>query len=257
MRSAVRHTCIVCLSVLLIAGCATQQTTTTEQTEEWSPAKRADVHAQLAAQYLERNVLKTANEELERALAIDPNHSRSNYVMAVLQTRLKDYKKADMYYRRALKSNPSNAEAAHDYGIFLCQEGKVELALKYFEQALASPLYTGDVLTNVRAGECLMTSAVDPVRAEKYFKAALEANPNIPAALYYMADINYRKKNYLSARGFVERFFSVNEETPQSLFLATKIESGLRADDAANDYARRLRAKFPGSDEARQVMGIL
>lgn len=257
MRFASRHFRVLCVSVLLGSGCATQTQTITEETEEWSPAKRADVHAQLAAQYLERNVLKTANEELQRALSIDPNHSRSNYVMAVLQTRLKDYKKADSYYRRALKSNPNNAEAAHDYGIFLCQEGKVERALQYFEQALANPLYNGDVLTNVRAGECLMTAAVDPVRAEGYFKTALKASPNIPAALYYMADISYRKKNYLSARGFIERFFSINEETPQSLLLATKIESGLRADDAASDYARRLRAKFPASEEAKQVMGIL
>ena len=84
----------------LLYGCA-QSATNPEQTEQWSLAERADVHAQLAAQYMERNALKTALNELQKALAIDPNHSRSNYVMAVLQTRLKEYELADQYYRRA------------------------------------------------------------------------------------------------------------------------------------------------------------
>ena len=234
-------------------GCETTTTTTTDSTEEWSPAQRADVHAQLAAQYMERNSLRTAYDELEQALKIMPNHSRSNYVMAVLQTRLKDYDKANSYYKRALKSDPQNSDAAHDYGIFLCDQDKVEQALQSFEQALANPLYTGIMLTNLRAGECLVTTGKDPDKAENYFEAVLDMNPNISTALYYMAQINYQKKNYLSARGYIERFFSVNAETPESLLLATKIEKALVAHDIAEDYARRLKAKFPSSDEVRQL----
>lgn len=202
---------------------------------------------------MERNALKTALNELEKALAIDPNHSRSNYVMAVLQTRLKEYELADRYYKRALKSDPKNSEAAHDYGIFLCDRGEVGAALTSFERALGNPLYTGVTLTNLRAGECLMTTAQDPDTAEQYFKAVLKVNPNISQALFYMAAINYNRENYLSARAYIERFFSVNAETPESLLLAAKIETALVAPEVAEDYARRLKAKFPSSDEVRQL----
>ena len=257
MRSAQTRT-VVFKSLLIFwilfgIGCETTVTTNPDAAEEWSPAKRADVHAQLAAQYMERNALTTAYDELEEALSIMPNHSRSNYVMAVLQTRLNDYDKANSYYKRALKSDPQNSEAAHDYGIFLCEQDKVDEALQSFEKALANPLYTGVMLTNLRAGECLVTTGKDLDKAEKYFEAVLGVNPNISTALYYMAEINYVKENFLSARGYIERFFSVHVETPESLLLATKIETALVAHDVAEDYARRLRAKFPSSDEVRQL----
>ncbi|MDJ0955558.1 MAG: type IV pilus biogenesis/stability protein PilW [Arenicellales bacterium] len=245
--------CLLVFWIIFGIGCETTVTTNPDAVEDWSPAQRADVHAQLAAEYMERNALKTAYKELEEALSIVPSHSRSNYVMAVLQTRLNDYDKANSYYKRALKSDPQNSEAAHDYGIFLCDQGKVEEALQSFEQALGNPLYTGVMLTNLRAGECLITQGEDLDQAENYFKAVLDVNPNISTALYYMAEINYTRGNFLSARGYIERFFSVHVETPESLLLATKIETALVAHDVAEDYARRLKAKFPSSDEVRQL----
>lgn len=235
---------------LLLSGCATE---TTLDTEKGDPASRADVHAQLAAQYMERNSLEVALQELEQALAVKPDHSRANYVMAVLQTRMEDYGAADQYYKRALKSDPNNSEAAHDYGIFLCEQGKVKEGLKSFERALSNPLYRGKALTNLRAGECLATRGNDDAGAEKYFRAVLEQNPAVPLALYYMADINYKKGNYLSARAFIERFFGAGAESPQSLLLAARIETRLNADDVASEYARRLRAKFPSSEQAAQL----
>jgi type IV pilus assembly protein PilF len=235
-------------------GCVTESTTTTPA-EDWNPSQRADVHAQLAAQYMEQDRLVVSLSELNKALAINPDHSRTNYVMAVLQTRMKEYDQADRYYKRALKSDPLNSEAAHDYGIFLCERDKTEQAMHYFKQALANPLYTGIMLTNLRAGECLITRANDPSGAEDYFKAVLEVNPTIALALYYMADIKYDSGEFLSARGYIERFFSVNEETPPSLLLASRIETGLNANDVAQDYARRLKAKFPSSEQALQLRG--
>lgn len=238
---------------ITLNGCATE---TTINTETGDPAERADVHAQLAAQYMERNSLEVALDELNQALAVKPDHSRSNYVMAVLQTRMKDYAAADRYYQRALKSDPKNSEAAHDYGIFLCEQGKVKQGMKYFEQALSNPLYRGAALTNLRAGECLITKGGNPVAAEKYFRAVLKQNPSVSLALYYMAQINYDNGNYLSARAFIERFFSQEPDTPESLLLAARIETRLQADEVAKDYARRLRAKFPSSEQATQLKGF-
>lgn len=255
MKRTVHRQLIFLAWILMAGGCAT--TTTPEKPAEWSKAKQADLHAQLAAQYMEKNVLKAANEELERALSIMPTHSRSNYVMAVLQTRLREYDKANSYYQQALKSDPNNSEAAHDYGIFLCDRDQVDKALRYFEQALANPLYTGGALTDLRAGECLMSTGGDQQRAEEYFRAALNVNPAIPAALYHMAAINYGRQNYLPARGYIERFFSVNPETAESLLLAAKIELGLDAHDVAKEYARKLKAKFPSSEEADEIRGTL
>ncbi|MBS1270268.1 MAG: Lipopolysaccharide assembly protein B [Gammaproteobacteria bacterium] len=236
---------------LLLLGCVSVED------GAYTPAvdanSRAAVHTQLALGYLQRGQKQTALAELEQALEIAPDHSRTNYVMAMLQTQLNRREKADRHYRRALKSNPENSNAAHDYAIFLCRAGKVEEAVKYFESALNDPLYERKTLTNLRAGECLINMRTDRRGAESYFRAALDANPNLGPALYHMADIVFAREDYLTARGYIERYFSVAPDTPSSLLLAVKIESRLNANDVARNYATRLRKKFASSDEARQL----
>lgn len=239
------------LVAVLLAGCASSGPQVSQGASD--AESRAAVHTQLALGYLQRDQKKTALDELERALEIAPSHSQSNYVMAMLQTQLDHLDKADRHYRRALKSDPENSAAAHDYAIFLCKQGRVEAAMKYFQSALDNPLYGGKTLTNLRAGQCLINMRTDRRGAEPYFRAALEANPRLGAALYNMADIAYAREEYLKARGYIERYFAVGPDTPQSLLLGVKIESKLSADDVAREYATRLRQQFASSDEAKQL----
>lgn len=239
------------LGALLLAGCATVETGSTGDVED--AHARAGAQTELALGYLQRNQKKTALDELERALEIAPDHSRANYVMAMLQTQLGHPQLAERHYRAALKSDPENAVAAHDYGIFLCKEGRVEAAMEQFDDALSNPLYRRKTLTNLRAGECLMNMRTDRRGAERYFRAALNANPRLGPALYHMADIAYARREYLKARAYIERYFSVGSDTPASLLLAVKIESKLGAEEVAAEYAARLRKKFASSDEARML----
>lgn len=241
-----------CLLIsLLIAGCATVESGSSRDVSDADT--RAQVHTDLALGYLQRDQKKTALAELERALAIAPSHSQSNYVMAMLQTQLNNPEKADRYYRKAVESDPQNSGAAHDYGNFLCREGRVEEAIDYFESALNDPLYNRKGLTNLRAGECLIKMRTDRRGAEPYLRAALDVNPRLGSALYYLADIAYARQEYLAARGYIERYFAVGPDTPASLLLAVKIESKLNAKEVAGTYAARLRKQFSSSDEARQL----
>lgn len=239
------------LTLLLLASC-----TTVQKGPEGSGGdaeSRAQVHTQLALGYLQRDQKQTALDELNKALEAAPNDSQANYVMAMLQTELKHEDEADRHYQRALKSDPKNSIAAHDYGIFLCKQGKVEQAMEYFRSALDNPLYERKTLTNLRAGECLMRMRTDRRGAEPYFRAALKDNPRMGQALYYMADISFARGNYLAARGYIERYFAVEADTPQSLLLAVRIESRLKAKDVAREYATRLKKKFASSDEAEKL----
>lgn len=244
---------LICLLVLVLAtGCTTTVEKSTPDPKADAPS-RAAVHTQLALGYLQRNQKKTALDEIEKALQIEPGYSPANYVMAMLQTELNHREKAGEYYRKALESDPQNSVAAHDYGIFLCKEGKVDEALKYFKSALNNPLYDRKTLTNLRAGECLMNMRTNRRDAEPYFRAALKADPTLAPALYYMADIAYARKDYLQARAYIERYFSRGPDTAATLLLAVKIESHLNSKDAARQYAARLREKFASSDEVKQL----
>lgn len=227
-------------------------TSTTPKSKIWEPDKRADVRAQLAASYMQRNQLTIAREELEQALAIQPDHSRSNHFMALLQERLGDPQQAESRFQRAIRSDPENSQAAHDYGVFLCRRGKVDEALEQFDAALANPLYQRKELTNLRAGECLMTRP-DTAEAESYFRRALSVNARLLPALLNMSDIKFNDGNFLSARAYIERYFAVGPETARSLFLASQIEQKLGAQEQATDYATRLRTKFANSAEAQKL----
>ena len=210
------------------------------------------VNTQLAAAYLQRGRPEIALDNISKALALAPNDSQANNVMALLQWRLKQNDAAHKYFRRALKSQPDNSEARNNYGAFLCERGEVDKAVKQFELALADPLYTTPAQANLNAGLCLMKKPA-PVVAAFYFREALKLDPKRKSALYQMAKISYDSGKTYSARGFIQRFFEIANDTPESLLLAVKIEGKLRAKDAEASYALRLRGKFPDSPETQEL----
>jgi type IV pilus assembly protein PilF len=233
----------------LLMGCASSQD------RKALKARKENVvilNTQLAATYLQRGRPEIALDNISKALALAPNDSQANNVMALLQWHLKQIDVADRYFRRALKSQPGNSEARNNYGAFLCERGEVDKAVKQFELALTNPLYTTPAQANLNAGLCLMKKPA-PVMAESYFRETLKLDPKRKAALYQMAKISYDSGKTYSARGFIQRFFEIANDTPESLLLAVKIEGKLRAKDAEASYALRLRGKFPDSPETQEL----
>ena len=233
----------------LLMGCASSQD------RKALKARKENVvilNTQLAAAYLQRGRPEIALDNISKALALAPNDSQANNVMALLQWRLKQNDAAHKYFRRALKSQPGNSEARNNYGAFLCERGEVDKAVKQFELALTNPLYTTPAQANLNAGLCLMKKPA-PVVAESYFREVLKLDPKRKAALYQMAKISYDSGRTYSARGFIQRFFEIANDTPESLLLAVKIEGKLRAKDAEASYALRLRGKFPDSPETQEL----
>lgn len=231
------------------SGCAS---TVQRNAEEARKEQMLMTNLQLSAEYLQRGQLEFAQERLEKAVEIAPKDSRVNNMMGLLQWRLGAFDRAKRYFRDAVDAEPSNPEAFNNYGVFLCSRGQVDEAEQWFKKALADPLYKTPADASVNAGVCLMRKPA-PAVAEEYFRSALKFNPKIPVALYQMAKINYDSGKTLAARGFIQRFFEVSDDTPESLLLATKIEQTLRNRNQAASYAMRLRGKFPDSPEAKQM----
>jgi len=244
----------ILLSIALV-GCATGK----RKQEKAALDQRIDsivtLNTQLAAVYLQRNQLEVALENISKALALAPKDPRANNVMALLQWRLKEYEEADKYFKKALESDAKNSEAHNNYGAFLCERGYVNKAVEQFRAALTDPLYPTPAQANLNAGLCLMKKPA-PLDAEVYFRAALRIAPKLPQALYQMALISYDTGRTYSARGFIQRYFEVGEDTPRSLLLGVKIEDALGYKDAEASYAVRLKGKFPQSPEAQRLRGL-
>lgn len=233
-------------------GCASQERKAEREALQARKDNVVILNTQLAAAYLQRQQLDVALYNISKALALAPDDSQANNVMALLRWRLKQNDAADKHFRQALKSQPDNSEARNNYGAFLCERGEVDKAVKQFELALADPLYATPAQANLNAGLCLMKKPA-PVAAESYFREVLKLDPTHTEALYQMAKISYDSGETYSARGFIQRFFGVAADTPESLLLAVRIEGKLHAKDAEASYALRLRGKFPDSPEVQEL----
>jgi type IV pilus assembly protein PilF len=231
---------------IFLIGCASSVERQADMERE---QKMVDVNLQLGSEYFRRGQLDFAIEKFSKALKINPDHSQANNLMAILKWRLKEYDEAERHFRRAVKTETGNPAAHHNYGAFLCDRGKIKKAVEYLEKAALDPLYDGTAEAYQNAGICLMKKPA-PMEAEKYFRSALAINSKLPSALYEMAKISFDTGRTHSARGFIQRYFHTADDTPESLWLAVRIERALKNKDEAASYAVRLRGKFPNSPEA-------
>jgi type IV pilus assembly protein PilF len=234
---------------LLVAGCASSAE---REAEAARKRQLVDTNTQLAVSYLGRGQLDAAREKIEKALETAPDDAGANTVMALILWRDKQFDGADRYFRRALDADPPSLEAVNNYAVFLCERGRLDEAVRRFEQVARDPAYRTPALAYENAGLCLMRKPA-PAAAERHFREALRLDPKLQKSLLAMARISYDSGKALSARGFIQRFFQVAEDSPDSLLLATRIERSLKDRDAEASYALRLRGKFPESPEAAQL----
>ena len=235
--------------VLVLGACATNAE---KQGEQDKKDKLIDTNISLGIEYMQRGKLEYAKEKFEKALEIDSSNPEANNAMALLLWRFKDFDKAEYHFNRAVSADEQNAEAQNNFGVFLCERGKFNTAVKHFNKALENPLYKTPAQANLNAGLCLIKGG-NKIEAEKYFRAALEMDPKLPVALYHMGKLSFETGNTLSARAFMERFFSISQDTAESLYLAYKVEKTLGDRNAAASYRIRLKGKFPDSPEAKRL----
>lgn len=250
-RKSVAKIFVLVISLTLVSACGSKPANKAKKTSEHTD-KVVATNVRLATIYLQRNQLNFAQEKAEQALQANPESSPANNMMALLQWRLKQYDEAEKYFRRAVRLQPSNSSALNNYGAFLCDRGKIDRSLQYFDRAAGNPLYKKPSQALTNAGRCLIKKP-DAKKAEIYFRRALRFNRNESEALLQLAKLSYQSGRLLTARGFMQRYSNSGKKTAESLYLALRIENAMGNKRAAINYARQLQQKFPTSTEASRV----
>ena len=237
--------------LLLLAGCASKTDTPETGTivgEVGDPRNRARVHTELASAYYERGNMAIALEELRLATTADSSYAPAHSMFGVVYSDLKETSKADDSFQRALRLSPNDPDINHAYGLFLCQSGREKESIGYFLQAIRNPLYTSPSRSYSAAGMCSvrMKNTKD---AEEFFVRALRLDADDPAALLQLGQIRYRQGNMDDARKLVSRHLKLASPSPESLWLAVKVERKLGERTVEQGYANQLRRRFPGSPE--------
>jgi type IV pilus assembly protein PilF len=214
----------------------------------------AAINLQIGVDYFRQGNLQGAKDKIERALEQDPSNAMAHSTAGLLYDRLGETAKAESHYSRAVSLEPKNPDLHNNFAVFLCRHEKYDKGEKQALMAVVDPLYKTPEIAYTNAAYCAR-GAGDAKRTEEHFRSALNAQPRFAPALLEMANIEFLAKNYLLARGFLERYMKVNlSPTPAALWLGIRIERTLGNRGTAGDYARRLVNDFPTSQEAKEYL---
>ncbi|HEV7164249.1 MAG TPA: type IV pilus biogenesis/stability protein PilW [Gammaproteobacteria bacterium] len=250
MRSS--RCCLVMVIVTLLMGCVS--TSNNQFPSDAASIRQASQdNVTLGIKYLQQGKRDVAMQKVQKAIELDPDNGDAYMGEAMVYSATGDPQRADDAYHTALRKSPDDPEIQNNYAVFLCEHGKAADSTQYFMEAASNPKYSTPDAAYANAGVCA-SLVPDPVSAEKYFRRAVDINPNFPEPLYQLAQLSYTQKKYLQARAFIERFNAVTQQQrPEALLLGMNIERALGNQQGATDYAKQLIKQFPTSPQAQQL----
>ncbi len=235
----------------LSSGCVTDRAF--PEPDVKPPEERSKIHADLAGNYLQRGKLDIALEEADKALGLDRNNKAANYIMALIQIRLKKPEESERYFKKAIAKPDPLPSALHDYANLLCRDEKYEKAEELYRSLLNNVLYAAKARLLMNVGSCFSKQAKYK-EAENAMRQSLRLNPNSPDALQQMAIISFRNKKPLETRAWYQRYFQIGAKGgPEILYIAYHTEKTLGDKNAAASYAIKLRSKYPGSSFSKKL----
>lgn len=244
------------MAIIFAGGCAVpaadnaelKPVVNTTDTEDQA-RNRARIHTELAANYFEIGNLGVALESVQTAQRADPTYPVAYNIAGLIYAALKDDRRAEENFLRALQLSPADPDANNNFGQYLCQRGREIDGIRYLLNAVQNPLYQAPERSLVNAGVCARRRG-DTAAAQEFFQRAIAARPNQPLALYQLADLAYAANNFAAAQGYLRRLAQAMPANAEILWLALRVERRLGNSLVEASFAQQLRNNFPDSKEA-------
>ena len=161
--------------------------------------REPDLHLFLALASLRLRDPKSAEIEIEKALAIDPDHVEARTLRGWIELEVKrDYPAAVADYAKVVALKPDFPEAHNNLGVAWKKSGDLEKAAASFRRAIELRPGYGEAWSNlgwVHGEEKKWREA----RGE--FEQALKLNPNDEGALYGLSQAQRDLRDYSGAEG--------------------------------------------------------
>ncbi len=258
------------LSALLFSGC--QSTTTTDLTggtpyqtstrpsdnRNLDQQEIARVRTLLAAQYIRKNELDTAQRQLEKAFTADSRYAPAYDMMGVLLqqegSRL-NLEKADQFFKKAITLDKDFDQSHNNYGVYLSQMKRYKEAAAQFEIAGAALGYEGRIGALENLGRTYLQLNDHPAAA-KAFLRALDGNRNSVIAHIELVDLLLEQQRVQQAqRLYDETLMLVQGQgiNPRLLLQGIKLAAAQNNIATRQQLAQQLLSAYPLSDEAKQL----
>jgi type IV pilus assembly protein PilF len=165
---------------------------------------------------------------------------------------LKENSQAEASFQRALQIAPTDPDANHNYGWFLCQTGREAQGIKFFLAAVRNPLYSTPEKSFTQAGICAMRINDDRSALENLTRA-VRLQPNYLSAVLPLAHLHFKNGDLGQAKQLITQFNRAVEPSAESLWLAVRVERRLGDRSAETGYAEQLKRRFPSSPEFQSL----
>ena len=214
----------------------------------------ARVRTSLAAQYIRKNELDTAQRQLEKAFAADSRYAPAYDMMGVLLqqegSRI-NLAKADQYFKKAIALDKDFVQAHNNYGVYLSQMKRYREAAEQFEIAGASLGYEGRIGALENLGRTYLQLG-DNSAAAKAFLRALDGNRNSIIAHIELVDLLLEQQ---PQRLYDETLILVQGQgiSPRLLLQGIKLAAAQNNITTRQQLAQQLLSAYPLSDEAKQL----
>lgn len=238
-----------CASNLNLAGPSTNRTDIVTESDEPENRRRARLRLELASGYFEQGQTTVALDELKQALIADPSFVDAYSLRGLVYMRLNDAPLAEDSFKRALAISPRDAGVAHNYGWFLCQQGRYPESVQLFGRAIANPTYVGQSKSLMTQGIC-QVRAGQRLEAEQSLTKSYELDAGNPLTGYNLSNLLYERGELVRSQFYIRRLNNSELANAETLWLGIKIEKRLNNADAAQQLAIQLKKRFGQSKEA-------
>lgn len=216
-----------------------------------SSAVRARISAQqqvsAASDAFAQGDIAAAEKGARAALKADPQSVDAHTLMGIIAERSGRTRDAGGWFKKAAELSQGRPSEASNYGAWLCTQGNVEEALRYFDYAAQAQTGTERAGSLANAGTCALRGGMD-MRAGPYLRQAIDLDPQNALALESLASLSLSQGQLMEARAFIERRIALPPVTASVLSTASQIETRLGDSRAAALYRQRLQAEFPNSN---------
>lgn len=216
--------------------------------DESDARRRAKIRLELATGYFSNGQTTVALDELKQAIAADPTYFDAYNLRGLVYQRLNNPALAEESYRKALSLKPSAPGVQHNYGLLLCQLGRVNEGIQMFRGALMDTGYTERAKTHMAQAGCEL-SAGRKEAAEASYLRSYELDAGNPITAYNLSKLLYERGEVTRAQFYIRRLNNSALANSETLWLGIKVEQKLGNTDALGQLGAQLRKRFPQSRE--------
>lgn len=238
---------------LCLVGCVTTTNVTPVD------AKSAlDKRIQLGMKYLSVDKRDNARFQFSKALDLDKKSAPAYLGFALVHQANSEFKPAGVAFKKALKlSNSDNRSSiVVPYGKYWMAQGKAEKACAYFEQAANDYDYNRRAEALYLAARCAKTIG-NPSRVRPAYEHALNLDENYAPVVIELADIYFTEGEYAKSKNLLDRYMTLVNVTPRSLWLGIRIERIFENKDKEASYALGLKSRYPYSKEYLEYKNLI